>query len=135
VANAQESETVWRPVIGVAIGAPYVVSLYGGAGLMRHRVGDGEQYRGVAGVAEIGRGGGQFTIAATSEAEALMKRLQAGVVRTWGKPWMAAPDQTFVSIQAQASFVLGVNVGLYERVQGHEPGETWFAAARFILGF
>src|SRR5689334_12328404 len=92
IAKAQ-SETVWRPVVGAAIGAPYGVSLYGGAGPMRHRVGDVEQYRGVAGVAEIGRGGGQFAIAATSEEEGLMKRLQIGIGRTWGKPWTVAPDQ------------------------------------------
>jgi len=135
LASAQQTETVWHPAIGLTLGAPYGASAYVGLGRMSHLTTEWETFRGVAGIAEAGRGGGQLAIARAWEEEGLMTRLQGAVVRSWGNAFQVAPGQTFVSAQIQTSFVFGANIGLYRRVQGNAPGAAWFGAARLVIGF
>jgi hypothetical protein len=96
---------------------------------MTHRSTDVQSSTGFAAIAEGGRGGGQFAIARASDNEGLMSRVQAAVVRTWGRSSMVAAKQTFVSAQIQASFVLGLNAGFYWRVSGSAAGDARFAIA------
>lgn len=132
-APAQQT-IAWRPVLGVEVGAPYAASVYLGAGYVTSSTPD-QLFRSIAGIAEVGVGGGQLAIAHTTEAEALIKRYQAAVVRSWGHTWEVAPGQTFVSVQGQWSYVLGVNIGAYWRVQGRAPDDAFVVAARLVIGF
>jgi hypothetical protein len=102
---------------------------------MTHLSTDVQSSSGIAAIAEAGRGGGQFAIARASDNEGLMLRLQAAVLRTWGRPSVVAAKQTFVSAQLQASFVLGLNAGLFWRVSGTAAGDARFASVRFVAGF
>ena len=133
--RAQQTETVWHPAIGITLGAPYGSSGYLGLARMTHLTTEWETFRGIAGIAEIGRGGGQFAIARAWEEGPLMSRLQAALVRSWSQSVQVAPGQTFVSVQAQSSFVFGANLGAYWRVRGHAPGDAFFAAVRLVIGF
>ena len=133
--QAQQTETVWHPTLGLTLGAPYRASGYLGLTRMTHLPTEWQTFRGVGGIAELGRGGGQFAIARVWEEEGLMSRLQGAVVRTWGESVEVAPGQTYVSAQIQSSFVFGANLGAYWRVRGHAPGDAFFAAVRLVIGF
>jgi hypothetical protein len=140
--QAQQGDTLrvreissWVPVIGFGFGAPYRESVYFGAARMTHLSTDVEVSRGIAGVAELGRGVGQVGIARAWENEGLMTRLQAEVLRTWGHPSHLAANQTFVGVLAQTSFVLGLSGGYYWRVNGDAAGDAHFASVRFVVGF
>lgn len=102
---------------------------------MTHLSTEVQTSRGIAGIAEVGRGGGQFAIARAWENEGLMSRVQAAVLRTWARPSVVAASQTFASVQVQSSFVLGVNAGVYWRIHGNAPGDVRFASVRFVVGF
>jgi hypothetical protein len=128
-------ESAWNPVLGITVGAPFRESLYLGTARMTHRSTDVQVSRGIAGVAEVGRGGGQLAVARAWENEGLMSRVQGAVFRSWGHPSVVATKQTFVSAQVQASFVLGVNAGFFWRVSGNAPGDARFASVRFVAGF
>jgi hypothetical protein len=141
-ACAQQSESLrpgeeraWDPVIGLSLGAPYRESVYFGFARMMHLSTEVQTSRGIAGIAEVGRGGGQLAIARAWNSEGLMSRLQAAVLRTWANPSVVAAGQTFVSVQVQSSFVLGANAGVYWRVHGNAPGDVRFASVRFVVGF
>src|SRR5205807_8126091 len=116
-------------------GAPYRRSGYPGPTGMAQPPAEWQTFGGGGGVAELGRGGGQFAVARVWEREGLMSRLQGAVVRTWGESVEVAPGQTYVSAQIQSSFVFGANLGTYWRVRGHAPGDAFFAAARLVIGF
>ena len=140
--QAQQGDTLrvreissWVPVIGLGLGAPYRESLYFGTARMTHLATDVQGSRGIAGVAEVGRGGGQLGIARAWDNEGLMTRLQAGVLRTWRHPSTVAANQTFVGVQAQSTFVVGISGGYYWRVNGNAAGDAHFASVRFVVGF
>jgi hypothetical protein len=85
---------------------------------------------------EYGRSGGQIALGATSTgASATVGRLQAVLLRTWGRATDIAPGQTFVGVEAQVSELLGVSAGAYRRVRGSAAGDTGFLGVRFVLGF
>src|SRR5256885_17070333 len=126
--QAQQTETVWHPTLGLTLGAPYSAWGYLGVTRMTHLPTEWQTFRGVGGIAELGRGGGQFAIARVWEEEGLMSRLQGAVVRTWGESVEVEPGQTYVSAQIQSSFVFGANLGAYWRGGGPVPADEFFSA-------
>ena len=140
--QAQQRDTLlareissWVPVIGLGLGAPFRESVYFGAARMTHQSTDVQGSRGFAGVAEVGRGAGQLGIARAWDNEGLMTRLEAGALRTWRHSSTVAANQTFVGVQAQSTFVLGISGGYYWRVNGNAAGDAHFASVRFVVGF
>jgi hypothetical protein len=89
---------------------------------------------------EPGLGGGQVSVARVwrgggDVVPGISLAVVASALRTWGEPWVVAPDQTFVGAEGRLGFLfVAMGVGAYLRAQGSGAGDRAFAAFNVSVG-
>lgn len=56
------------------------------------------------------------------------------VLRTWGDPWAADPNETYVGPEVTAGYIFKLGIGAMYRVSGGQ-GDKWILTASFGVGF
>jgi hypothetical protein len=87
-------------------------------------------------VVEVGLGGGQVSIVRYGYGPfPVGMHVQASALRTWGSPWLIHPNQTFLGVELQASFLgFGGRLSFFRRVMGSAPGDAGFVIGGLTFG-
>jgi hypothetical protein len=85
---------------------------------------------------EPGCGGGKLSL---GYAKGLLPHAGGGVklslLRTWGKPWFTDPRQTYLGVEADASFFVKLSLGILVRVNKDEHAPGFLLTGDIGLGF
>jgi hypothetical protein len=136
VAQRGERPGDLEPHFGLRAGIPLKAALYWGAVRVQRVYGTpGLQHLyGQSVTAAVGLGGAQVGVGRGRVTDAGNGRAQVALLRTWGDPFIADGEQTYLGLEGHGAAGVGFALGVFARLQGRRGGNRAFIAASVQLG-